>query len=214
MSLHSFLEKSDVRARFRQEFCKPKLVGNQTLLAPPLTKNYQLVGIAFDYLMRFYLEMLNPQAFQRSWVAENALHLLKEQGANRLYNQAFLIVTRARENQAEFLKTQKITEDLIRSSLQLAKLDGFSRVRKIDPNLDNIEQGDIEDVRNLINLVDFTQFTSPGVVLLNPTFFLASLRIGGADSDFVIDDRLVDIKTTKNWDLSEMISISCWPIIL
>lgn len=101
------------------------------------------------------------------------------------------------------MKTQKITEDLIRSSLQLAKLDGFSRVRKIAQNLDNIEQGDIEDVKALINLVDFTQFTSPGVVLLNPTFFLASLRIGGADADLVIDDLLIDLKTTQKFEFKQ-----------
>ncbi len=203
MSLSSFLEKSDVRARFSQEFSKPKLRENKSLLAPPLTENYRLVGTAFDYLMRFYLKRLNPQAFERGWVAESAVHLLKEGGVNRLYEQAFFIVTRGRENYAEFLKTQQLTDDLIRSTLQLAKLDTFVRARKIDPNLDVIEQQDIEDVRALINLVNFTQFTSPGVVLLNPTFFLASHQIGGADADLIIDDLLVDIKTTKKLEFTQ-----------
>jgi hypothetical protein len=113
-----------------------------------------------------------------------------------------VIVTRARENYAEFLKARQITDDLIRSTLQLAKLDAFLRARKIDPNLDVIEQADIEDVKALINLVDFSQFTSQGVVLLNPTFGLISQKIGGADADFVVDDLLVDIKTTKKFELA------------
>ncbi len=202
MSLSSFLNQPDVRARFKQEFSKPNMMKNKALLAPPLTENYGLVGTAFDYLMRFHLKTLNPQAFEREWAAESTVDLLKERGANRLYNSAFVIVTQAREKYAEFLKTQQITDDLIRSTLQLAKLDAFLRARKIDPNLDVIEQADIEDVKALINLVDFAQFTSQGVVLLNPTFGLISPQIGGADADFVIDDLLIDIKTTKNFELA------------
>ncbi len=202
MSLSSFLQKSDVRARFRQEFSKPTFVENKALLAPPLTPNSSIVGTAFDYLMRFYLKTLNPQPIQREWAAESTVHLLKQQGENRLHDQAFVIVTRARENYAEFLKARQITDDLIRSTLQLAKLDAFLRARKIDPNLDYIEQADIEDVKALINLVDFSQFTSQGVVLLNPTFGLISLKIGGADADFVVDDLLIDIKTKKRFELA------------
>lgn len=170
MSLSSFLEKSDVRARFSQEFSKPQLGENRDLLAPPLTENYRLVGAAFDYLMRFYLKRLNPQAFERGWVAESAVHLLKEGGANRLYEQAFFIVTRGRENYAEFLESGQLTDELIRSTLQLAKLDTFVRVRKIDQNLDVIEQQDIEDVRALINLVDFKPFTSEFIFLVTLIF--------------------------------------------
>jgi hypothetical protein len=75
MSLSSFLEKSDVRARFRQEFSKPKLVENRNLLAPPLTVNYRLIGTAFDYLMRFQLKARNPQAIEQYWVAEDSVRL-------------------------------------------------------------------------------------------------------------------------------------------
>ncbi len=202
MSLSSLLNQKDVRARFRQEFPKPTFVENKALLAPPLTEKYGMVGTAFDYLMRFYLKMLNPQAFQREWVAESTVHLLKQQRANRLHDQAFVVVTQAKENYAEFLKTQQITDDLIRSTLQLAEIDAIYRMGKIAPNSQPIEQADIDDVKALINLVDFTQFTSQGLVLLNPTFGLISHQIGGADADLVIDDLLIDIKTKKRFELA------------
>jgi hypothetical protein len=143
----------------------------------------------------------NPQAVERRWVAENTLNFLQERGANRAYEQALLLVTQARENYAEFLKTQEITDDLILSTLQLGQVDAIYRMGKIVPNQKPIEQADIEDVKALINLVDFQPFMTQGVVLLNPTFFLASMRIGGADADFVIDDLLVDIKTTQKLGL-------------
>jgi len=71
MSLTSFIKyNQDVRTRFRQEFKKPKFAVKRDLLAPPLTKRYSLVGTAFDYLMRFYLKRLNPNAVMAGWVAE------------------------------------------------------------------------------------------------------------------------------------------------
>jgi hypothetical protein len=65
MSLSSLLNQKDVRARFRQEFPKPKMSKERELLAPPLTTNYFLIGTAFDYLMRFQLKAQNPQAIEQ-----------------------------------------------------------------------------------------------------------------------------------------------------
>ena len=43
------------------------------LKAPPRTKNYMLVGVAFDYLFRFEMQRLNPSVIARKWVAEHSL---------------------------------------------------------------------------------------------------------------------------------------------
>jgi hypothetical protein len=155
MSLSSFLEKSDVRARFRQEFSKPKLVENRNLLAPPLTVNYRLIGTAFDYLMRFQLKARNPQAIEQYWVAEDSVRLLKEKRLIRLYEQAYLIITEARENYANFLKTRQITDELIKSALLLSKLDSFYRAGRIDENLLGLNEKDVEDLTNLLAIMDF-----------------------------------------------------------
>jgi hypothetical protein len=201
MSLTSLINQPDVRAKLKQEFPKPKFTSKQQLLAPALTKNYGLVGTAFDYLLRFYVKQMNPQAIERSWVAENSVRLLKQSGSHRLYEQGYLISTQAREEYARFLETQQLTDELIRDSLLLAKLDVFFRVGKIDENLQYVDEKDVEDLRRLMYLVDANLFKSSGVVALNPTFGLASNLVGGADADLLIDDLLIDIKTKKELTL-------------
>ena len=56
---------------------------------------------------------------------------------------------------------------------------------------------DLADLRALIALVDESSFKATRLCLLNPTFGAASKLVGGADADLLIDDCLVDIKTTK-----------------
>lgn len=78
LSLSSFLKLPDVKARLRQEFEKPRFSVDQPLLAPVLTSNPQKIGIAFDYLMRFYAGYLNSNAESNQWVAEKSLEILRE----------------------------------------------------------------------------------------------------------------------------------------
>jgi hypothetical protein len=201
MSLTSFVNQRDVREKLKQEFPKPKFTSKQELLAPPLTKNYGLVGTAFDYLLRFYVKQINPEAIERHWIAESSINLLKRPGFKRLYEQGYLIVTQAREEYTKFLETKQLTNELIRDSLLLAKLDAFFRVGKIDENLQPLNEKDVDDLKILMSLVDANLFKSSGVVLLNPTFGLASALVGGADADLLIDDLLIDVKSTKELSL-------------
>ncbi len=201
MSLSSFFNQKDVREKLKQEFPTPPMSNNHQLLAPPLTKNSQYVGTAFDYLLRFELKRLNPQAHEQPWIAQAALRRLRKLGFNQLYDQAYLIITQAKENYAEFLKTQQITDELIKSTLLLAQLDPVYRRRNVNNIFQPIAGEDIWDLKKLISLVDFHPFTSDGVILLNPTFGWASALVGGADADLVTDDFLIDIKTVKKLKL-------------
>jgi hypothetical protein len=201
MSLLTFLQQDDVRNRFNQTFTKPKLTQTPPLLAPPLTKNYALVGRAFDYLLRFQIKALNPHAIERGWVAQNALHFFKTNAQTRLYEQAYLIITEATEHYTDFLNNQQLTDMLLRSALRLAKIEAIYRSKKLDPNLDQIDDEDIVDLKALFALVNVEQFTSPEAVLLNPTFDVGSLVVGGADADLILGDALIDIKTVKDFSL-------------
>lgn len=201
MSLLSFIQQKDVRERFNQAFPKPKLAKNQPLLAPPRAKNPALVGTAFDYLLRFQIKALNPHAIESEWIAQNTLYLLKTNAMTRLYEQAYLIFTEAKERYANFLETQQLTDTLIVSALRLAQLDAIYRSKKINPNLNQIEDEDIADIKALLALVNPQEFTSSGTVLLNPTFDAGSVAVGGADADLIIDDVLIDIKTVKDFSL-------------
>jgi hypothetical protein len=234
MSLTSFLERKDVRDRFRQEFAMPGMKVKRELLAPPLSNRYSLVGTAFDYLVRFYVERLNPYAITRRWIAEQVLLDLSwmpiwrhnSQSDTTVYGFSWMpqedfikdkrgtilrfsdlekkirqIVERARVDYADFLSSGRITDELVESALLLAQVDTIFRAKVVDKNLGDVHKEDIEDLSKLISLIDLQFFKASRLCLLNPTFGDASLLVGGADADLVIDDAIIDIKTTKNFGL-------------
>ena len=55
---------------------------------------------------------------------------------------------------------------------------------------------------NLIAAVNPEEFTAKDQCWLNPTFGNASNLVGGADADLIIDDTLIEIKTTKDFKLA------------
>lgn len=76
MSLTSFIKDKDINKMFKDEFKKPRLTEQRDLLSPPITKHYSLIGTAFDYLLRFYIDKLNPNSISRGWVSDTSLTLL------------------------------------------------------------------------------------------------------------------------------------------
>ncbi|MBD2207781.1 hypothetical protein H6G33_36335 [Calothrix sp. FACHB-1219] len=202
MSLSDFLEQPDVRARFNQEFPKPRFNVKQEILAsPPQGGNASLVGTAYDYLLRFYIKYLNPHAQDGGWVAGNALHYFQHIERNDLYEQAAMVIERAKQNYQTFLRDGQFTDELLKSSLLLAKLDAVYRIRYIHENLLAINDIDVQDLRNLVGLLNPEIFPATGNIVLNPSWADASLLVSGADGDLMIDDLLVDIKTLKKLSL-------------
>lgn len=198
MSLTSFLDNnSDVREQFKREFHKPPLRDKKDLLAPPLTKRYSTVGTAFDYLLRFYVKHLNPNTIDKGyWIAEIALDSLQNNPV--LYAKGEKIILHAKERVAAFVQTGQITDELIESALSLAYLDPIYRANRGHGYIGTpIDKKDIDDVRKLISLVNPDHFKAKELCMINPTFGIASQMVGGADADIVIDDNIIDIKTTK-----------------
>ncbi len=76
LSLSGFIKLPEVKARLRQEFEKPRFSVDKPMLAPVLTSNPQKIGVALDYLMRFYADYLNSNAVSNQWVAEKSLEIL------------------------------------------------------------------------------------------------------------------------------------------
>jgi len=233
MSLTRFLEKKDVKDAFKREFKKPRLKLQGKLLAPPLTNHYGLVGTAFDYLLRWYIKRLNPDAIEHRWVSEVSFLLLKKTAQFHdltlqilkefpirldfvviegtpikltLSDSAHLkkvaeIIQYAKKTYKEFIKEGKVSADLCKAVLLLAQVDIIYRAGLVDENLGNVDENDIKDLYNLISIVKPEYFKAKKICVLNPAFGEASRLVGGADCDLVIDDAIIEIKTTKNLEL-------------
>ena len=93
------------------------------------------------------------------------------------------------------------TSELLQSALLLGSLDALRRVGYIHETWSAINSQDIQDLRNLVALLTPEFFKSSGKTILNPSWSAAML-VRGADGDLIIDEKLVDFKTTKKLDLS------------
>lgn len=198
MSLTSFVESTEVRRRFREEFEKPRMEAAPDLVVPPTTNRPSHVGTAFDYLLRFYVRRLNPEVAQgHQWVAESALQLL----SGRQRESAEEVVERAKDARDEYVASGDLTRNVLEAALHLARLDLVVRTSSrggLDINaVDPIAEGDVEDLRRLHVAVPEKHFRADTLCLLNPTFGKASALVGGADADLLVDDTLIDIKTVK-----------------
>lgn len=197
MSLTSLLDQTDVRKKFREMFRLPPLVPLGEMQVAPLTKNYSLVGTAFDYLLRFTFKHRYPTAHTKPWIAESVLRMpwFKQRPE---WEDARLIVEIGRMVYQTYLEDGRCTDDLLYTVLCLAQLDPIIRRKVVVPDLGKINTLDIADLRALLDLVPADLYAMQEICLLNPTFGIGSQLVGGADVDIVIDDAIIDIKTIQN----------------
>jgi hypothetical protein len=93
-----------------------------------------------------------------------------------------------------------MNDNLIASSLKLAKLDELKRAGYLPPFERTIpEKNDMEDLRKLFSIVNPKTFEANHTCVLNPTFGPEASQLLSADGDLVLDDLLIEIKTVKNF---------------
>ena len=78
MSLNTMLKDPAVLEMFRKTFPIRNENIDTKLKAQPFTRNYGLVGTAFDYLFRWKLSLINPNANSGTWVAELGVGRLQD----------------------------------------------------------------------------------------------------------------------------------------
>lgn len=214
MSLSALVKfATPVRARMAAELPRPRLRLNAKLLVPARARNLPLMGTAFDYLFRFSLARRFPFAASRQWVAESALRLVNELDNNDLvmlghdypgdYRPALqikrrmaAIVADARARVASFVAGARLSDALIVSAINLAHCDIYYRVGRLDERFGKPMRAQVSELRRLIQIVDWRRISASRVCLLNPHFGDGSRFVGGADADALLDDLLLDVKTT------------------
>lgn len=206
MSLTSFLsdvDNQDVRNWLKTRFIRPQFKIFGELKAPPQTSNYAVVGTAFDYLFRSYVKHYTPKGkvVTANWIADMGYMSLARRYERRKDTKKLEVISRrwneAKTNFNLFESTSGVTDSLIESALFLAKLDLVYRIGYVDKDYDKYDQLDIDDIRGMLALIDADKFKVKKRCWLNPGF-KASHLVGGADADIIIDDTLIDIKTTKH----------------
>jgi len=227
MSLTHFVSLPEIRQELEKQFTMPSLKTPDNIRVEPKTESYGLTGTAFDYLFRFKLRRLNPSALTKRWVAETALNSLpqdyddeelkaesKAKGIpvdalkemidlgikkqpSSLKERVERLITEAKQIYDEYIRSGIMNDEVIRATVHLAQIDPIYRANYLDPNLGQVDNLVIQELRELIEIVNDEAFIARDHCLLNPTFGDASHEVGGADADFIIDGCLVDIKTTK-----------------
>jgi hypothetical protein len=238
MSLWTVVNGSTPRSRKLRQFLKtnfptPTLGGNRAIKVFPATKNYLLIGTAFDYLLRFSLQRkFKRKVRSRTLVADSAIKsirrrkemilsttsleevdevtLLKKFDDHRKLSE--YIVNRFKASKLIYRKyvsgSRVKKEEIIQTCLFLSRLDAVYRsgprvMNEINWTSDAIE--DISELKSLLKSCSLSFFKPKRKIILNPTFGHGSSVVVNADADLIVDDLLIDIKVTKEFKLTRPI---------
>ena len=168
------------------------------IAAPPVTNRYSLVGTAFDYAIRFELELLYPHARTETWVAETGAAAAPPKQRKK----ARRILDAAKADFESYVRNP--TPDAVTRAtmaahaIRLAKLDLIFRPGIIDPAMDVADPGDVQDILQLLAVAPCATLAHPTTLCLNPSFGALSSVVGGADCDLISGNALIEIKVTKD----------------
>lgn len=221
MSLTSLIREPKMLVLLREMVRSPGPPPKLSPLVPVRSEHPRRVGTAFDYLLRFHLQSVNPTAQGDRWVAESGVYSLSyvrvgsgidplEYFDNPALQErtalAHKCLEEARFFHRDYLSTGLLRDDLLVSTLRLAELDVIYRAGQDYVSWDVLESAnsnDVADLRALYEVAQKINWRAEKACFLNPTFNTASPLVGGADADVILDSQLIDIKTTKDIKLDK-----------
>jgi hypothetical protein len=220
MTLTSFIKLPEVSIKIKIIHPKISRIIPAYIKVKPRSNHYMLVGTAFDYMLRFEIKRLAHHVNGEEWIAEHALERINKKNDSGTYQNDYLffsepddylppdIVARRvkkilKDSKSKIawycglkVPTHSEQEKIARCAILLAKLDMVYRSSRLDPKFEEADQADIQDLIDMISIVPIQSLINHNAILLNPNFGESSLLVGGADTDLIIDDLLIDIKTT------------------
>jgi len=198
MTLTQFITDKDVRTAIDNAFPKPNKNITEEIKYEAKTKHYSLIGQVFDYIARFWVERQSDTVSKKEWTASYGLDIVKQQIPSHAQNceQAY---ENAVDEYDKYIKAGKFNQETAKASIDLARLTSAYRGQLRPLNyIGEYDDGDIEDCLNLYDGLDKSNCLSCSDSVLNPSFEEISKLVGNADADIIIDNKLIDIKTTKN----------------
>ena len=109
------------------------------------------------------------------------------------------MIANAEKNYANFMINGVLTDELLKSVIDLAKIDEIYRssLKCFNRNLEEYNKDRLKDLKKLYQIISIPKEDISNAYL-NPTFGEGSKLVGGADGDLIVDNLLIDVKTTKN----------------
>lgn len=172
------------------------------------------VGTAFDYLARFitkhYQYKLKGTSHEETYVAQHGLNILLKKTDNEnnkyqdIYNEALQIID-------SYIKSEenddKLFRKIINISVYFTKLEVFYRSGYTKEKEEDLkDKAEFKVQRELFYLSyiyklgfekRFNIMSKKCEVRYNPNMPKCALAVGGADADIIIENTLIDFKTSK-----------------
>ncbi|MBQ19339.1 MAG: hypothetical protein CMD31_01160 [Flavobacteriales bacterium] len=216
---------------FMTNFPNPNLQNTVPIKIPSNNTNGNYaseIGGALDYLIRFHIEKINPKSIiKNKLIAQKSIELMYENYVDYYLDQPLTIkiimlgevtlpsvieftetldifVNAAEEVFSNYISgLSRIDDNLIELSLFYAKAEEFYRSKKIPENLFHTDEEQIKELKKIFKLClkNKVIINKKFDYILNPEFGNASKLVGGADADLIVNDMLIDIKTTKHFTL-------------
>ena len=200
MSLTAVLETPEARAFLKSRIARPAHFTVPKVRVPAAGANPWLLGIAFDYAFRLGLAARHT-CEEQSWVAEGAAGRLRLQRSDHDAARAEAVLAEASDTLADFGPDQELAGAHARACYLLSGLDLVVRPGCVDHVGVEPSEADLDELTALYGVVPWAQFAPQRRLVLNPTFGDGSRLVGGGDADIVLDDLLIDLKTSRNTGL-------------
>lgn len=200
MSFNESIESSDFKIAIKNRFTLPTLsIDKPSYYIEPLSKNYGKISSAYSYMLRFYLEHLNQnKTSSHKWKAEKfALSLDSVDNLKMYSGKALRVIDEAKQNLMIFIKSGIVTDHLVHSALKLGHLDMVMKNGLWPEFIGETPYAiEIKDLKQLIVATpEASFFKARRECFLNP------MVSKNSDADYIIDDMLVDIRTTKDFSM-------------
>jgi len=200
----SDITETDEFTEVMESFKKPPLHPSSVDVYP--TRDYQgmeymLIGMAIDYLIQFEMKRRNPQIdiYSGPLLAEHATEYEDD-----LHSPISNILSGAKANCKAYANGSDDISLPTQEVLDLARLEnlvrsGESVFASVDRYLGESDEDMETDLEELISIAE-PVLNIEDYAVVNPTIANESIV---ADADFIIDDTVIDLKTTINPEFSD-----------
>lgn len=210
-----FISRQEVRDRINRDFPNPGSDVEGKLGVSHVSYEHSLLGQAFDYLIRIWLEAkcetvkdpYESHGFGGNWTdsigyspsryADGYDQNDREDFSDDELDAKIEALDRAEKKHDQFVKTGVNANDAIDASLVFSGLDQNVGLDDGTIQANSFEDDVLAELQDLFNLLREQDDLIGDTVILSPLFGERSFILEGR-ADFIVDDMLIDVKATED----------------